>query len=74
MTVVKWFASESAPLDHITTDDGAAIAANQVDQLVAALATFDIPRASVIELSAVQQDEYAAIVAAHWQSPQAVAG
>ncbi|MGB5743840.1 MAG: putative Ig domain-containing protein, partial [Sedimenticolaceae bacterium] len=74
VTVLKWFASESRPLDHIMTDAGAAIAANQVDQLVAALATFDIPRASVIELSAVQQDEYAAIVAAHWQSPQAVAG
>ncbi len=73
VTVVKWFASETGPLDLITTDEGAAIAANQVDQLVSALATFDIPRASVIELSAVQQDEYAAIVAAHWQSPQAVA-
>jgi hypothetical protein len=73
VTVVKWFASESRPLDHIATDEGAAITANQVDQLVAALATFDVPRSSVIELSAVQQDEYAAIVAAHWESPHAVA-
>ena len=73
VTVLKWFAGGSRPLDQITTEEGAAITANQVDQLVAALATFDIPRAPLIELSAVQQDEYAAIVAAHWQSPQAVA-
>ncbi len=73
VTVAKWFSSESRPLDLIAAGEGEAIAAQQVEQLVAALATFDVPRASVIELSAVQQDEYTSIVAAHWQSPQAAA-
>jgi histidinol phosphatase-like enzyme len=49
--------------------EDAVIAADQVDQLVNAIAGFEVDRAAVIQLSPEQQADYSVIVASSWEGP-----
>ena len=62
-----WFTEPSARLDHIATTEGEKITADRVEQLVNAVATFNVESAAALDLSPNQQAEYSALVAAHWQ-------
>jgi Ca2+-binding RTX toxin-like protein len=70
--VKDWYADGSARIDQISAGNGELIAADQVEQLVGAMAGFNIAAASVIELSSVQRQDYSAMLAAYWQTPAAV--
>ena len=69
--VAGWFRREAARIDRIALHDGESILADRVEQLVNAVAAFDVQPASVIELSATQQEEYATMVSGYWEAPTA---
>ena len=68
-----WFSEPSTRLDLIATMEGEMITADRVEQLVNAVAAFNVDSAAVLELSPTQQAEYSALIAAHWQPATASA-
>jgi Ca2+-binding RTX toxin-like protein len=64
-----WYLDAPAPVDVLRAGEGAVITADQVDQLVNAIAGFGVQRAPVIELSSLQQADYSTIVASSWEGP-----
>ena len=65
-----WYLDAPAPVDVLRAGEDAVIAADQVDQLVNAMAGFGVQRAPVIELSPEQQADYSAVVANSWDGPK----
>ncbi|WP_439888761.1 calcium-binding protein [Pseudomonas sp. MBLB4123] len=66
VTVQDWYANSAQRLDAIQA--GASILyANQVDNLVNAMAAFGAPAGGEINLSQVQRDQLNAVIAANWQ-------
>jgi hypothetical protein len=61
-----WFSDPSARVDEIVLVDESRIVADQLERLIAAMAIFDVEAGSDIRLSDSQQDDYSALVAAHW--------
>jgi Ca2+-binding RTX toxin-like protein len=70
--VKDWYADDSARIDRIAAGNGELIAADRVEQLIAAMAGFNVAGASVTELSTVQREDYSAMVTAYWQAPAAM--
>ena len=58
----------SRQIEEFHTSDGAVLLNSQVDQLVAAMAAFDPPLAGEISLSAQEQQQIGATIAAAWDS------
>lgn len=66
VTVQDWYASSAQRLDAVQAG-GSTLYANQVDNLVSAMAAFGVPAGGEINLSQVQRDQLNAVIAANWQ-------
>jgi Ca2+-binding RTX toxin-like protein len=66
VTVQDWYANSAQRLDAIQAG-GSTLYANQVDNLVSAMAAFGAPAGGEINLSQVQRDQLNAVIAANWQ-------
>lgn len=66
VTVQDWYANSAQRLDAIQAG-GSNLYANQVDNLVIAMAGFGAPAGGEINLSQVQRDQLNAVIAANWQ-------
>ncbi|ARU88632.1 calcium-binding protein [Pseudomonas sp. M30-35] len=66
VTVQDWYASSAQRLDAVQAG-GSTLYANQVDNLVSAMAAFGAPAGGEINLSQVQRDQLNAVIAANWQ-------
>lgn len=66
VTVQDWYASSAQRLDAIEVGSST-LYANQVDNLVSAMAAFGAPAGGEINLSQVQRDQLNAVIAANWQ-------
>lgn len=66
VTVQDWYANSAQRLDAIQAG-GSTLYANQVDNLVSAMAAFGAPAGGEINLSQVQRDQLDAVIAANWQ-------
>ncbi|WP_417662826.1 calcium-binding protein [Pseudomonas sp.] len=66
VTVQDWYASSAQRLDAVQAGDST-LYANQVDNLVSAMAAFGAPAGGEINLSQVQRDQLNAVIAANWQ-------
>lgn len=64
--VQDWYANSDQRVDAIQAD-GSTLYANQVDNLVSAMAAFGAPAGGEINLSQVQRDQLNAVIAANWQ-------
>ena len=64
--VLGWYADKAARVTHLSTSRGDLIAADQVEQLVQAIAGFGVEPAAVIALTPEQQTNYSAMVTAYW--------
>jgi Ca2+-binding RTX toxin-like protein len=64
--VQDWYANSAQRLDAIQAG-GSTLYANQVDNLVSAMAAFGAPAGGEINLSQVQHDQLNAVIAANWQ-------
>jgi hypothetical protein len=62
----NWFSNSSAQLSQISTGDGYALAANQVQQLVSAMAGFTPPSSGQTALTGAEQTALAPVIAAAW--------
>jgi Ca2+-binding RTX toxin-like protein len=67
-TLQGWYASAGNQLDHFALDDGATLAAAQVQQLVGAMSAFAAPPASISDLPLQQQQSTETVIAANWRS------
>jgi len=61
-----WYLDAPTPVDQVQAGGDMLIAADQVDQLVNAVAGFGVQRAPVIELTPDQQTQYSTMIAAYW--------
>jgi Ca2+-binding RTX toxin-like protein len=66
VTVQDWYANSAQRLDAVQAG-GSTLYANQVDNLVSAMAAFGAPAGGEINLSQVQRDQLNAVIAANWQ-------
>lgn len=66
VTVQDWYANSAQRLDAIQAG-GSTLYANQVDNLVSAMAAFGAPAGGEINLSPVQRDQLNTVIAANWQ-------
>jgi Ca2+-binding RTX toxin-like protein len=66
VTVQGWYTNSAQRLDAVQAG-GSTLYANQVDNLVSAMAAFGAPAGGEINLSQVQRDQLNAVIAANWQ-------
>jgi Ca2+-binding RTX toxin-like protein len=66
VTVQDWYANSAQRLDAVQAG-GSTLYANQIDNLVSAMAAFGAPAGGEINLSQVQRDQLNAVIAANWQ-------
>ncbi len=67
-TLQGWYSSAGNQLDHFELNDGTALAAAQVQQLVSAMSAFSTPPASISDLTSVQQQSIETVIASNWRS------
>jgi len=68
VSATGWYYHDAARIDRVAAGEGDWIVADQLERLIGAVAGFDVNGAAVVELSAAQEAEYSAIVAAYWSS------
>ncbi len=68
VTVSNWYLGAAYQLDYMDAGDGLRLYANQVDQLVQAMAAFAPPAAGELDLSPQLQTALAPTLAASWQT------
>lgn len=68
VTVSNWYLGAAYQLDYMDAGDGLRLYANQVDQLVQAMAAFSPPAAGELDLSPQLQTALAPTLAASWQT------
>ncbi|WP_415755590.1 calcium-binding protein [Pseudomonas leptonychotis] len=66
VTVQDWYVNSAQRLDAVQAG-GSTLYANQVDNLVSAMAAFGAPAGGEINLSQVQRDQLNVVIAANWQ-------
>lgn len=66
VTVQDWYANPAQRLDAIQAG-GSTLYANQLDNLVSAMAAFGAPAGGEINLSQVQRDQLNTLIAVNWQ-------
>ena len=66
VTLQGWYSSTSNRLDHFELNDGATLAATQVQQLVDAMSAFTTPPSSLSTLTLAQQQSVESVIAANW--------
>ncbi|MDH0892906.1 hypothetical protein N5C41_09570 [Pseudomonas sp. GD03985] len=66
ITIQDWYADPAQQLDVIQAGS-ASLYANQVDNLVNAMAAFGAPAGGEINLTSVQRDQVNTVIAANWQ-------
>ncbi|WP_226595807.1 calcium-binding protein [Marinobacter nauticus] len=64
--VQDWFSNDAQKLDSIHTDD-ASITANQLEQLVTAMASFGDPAAGEVTLTPQEESQVQSAIASSWQ-------
>lgn len=66
VTIQGWYANSAQQLDVIQAG-GSSLYANQVDNLVNAMAAFGAPAGGEIDLTTVQRDQLNTVISANWQ-------
>lgn len=66
VTIEDGYDGQAQQLEEIQASDGFSLANNQVDQLVSAMASFNIPDAGELTLSSDLQEQLAPILVASW--------
>ncbi len=66
ITIQDWYADPAQQLDVIQAGSSS-LSANQVDNLVNAMAAFGAPAGGEINLTSVQRDQLNTVIAANWQ-------
>jgi len=64
--MVAWYTQEAARVDQLVCDHGELIQADQVEQLVNAVAGFGVEQAPVVMLTPDQQTAYSSMVTTYW--------
>ncbi|PHS26635.1 MAG: hypothetical protein COA83_02885 [Methylophaga sp.] len=66
VTIKNWYANDSHKLDSIQLGNGQALMNNQLDQLVQAMASFNVPAPGTMDLTGQIKDEIVPVIAASW--------
>ena len=66
ITIEDWYDGQAQQLEEIQASDGLILANNQIDQLVSAMASFNIPDAGELTLSSDLQEQLAPALAVAW--------
>ncbi|MGB0733458.1 MAG: calcium-binding protein, partial [Pontibacterium sp.] len=68
ITVNNWFSGDDYKVEEFVLDDNSVLSANQVDQLVNAMASFNAPAMGESELTGTAKEELQPIIAAYWKA------
>ena len=66
ITLKDWYSNDSHKVDVMTLSSGEALLNNQLDQLVQAMASFNVPTSGQSDLSGQIKEEIAPVIAASW--------